>query len=241
MEKKTGELLHAAKMASLGTLSSGIAHEFNNILGAVIGHVSLALEKKDPKEMESTLEIALMASERACGIVSRLQDFAKNKGENFSKININDAINNVIRLIQKDFLNNNIKIKTILQPDMMTLGDQPQIEQVILNLLINSKQAMPKGGLIEIDTTGDNSNVVILVKDTGTGIEEKLKARIFEPFFTTKGVVGMGKEYGAQDTEGTGLGLSVSHGIIENHNGTIKLLESSVKGTTFEIKIPVAK
>jgi len=241
VDKKSNELVHAAKMASLGTLSSGIAHEFNNILGAVIGHVSLALEKKDPKEMESALEIALMASERACGIVSRLQDFAKNKGENFSKVNVNDAINNVIKLIQKDFINNNIKIKTILQPDMIIRGDQPQIEQVILNLLINSKQAMPKGGLIEINTKIDNANVIVLVKDTGTGIREELKVRIFEPFFTTKGVVGMGKEYGAQDTEGTGLGLSVSHGIIENHNGTIKLLESSSKGTAFEIKIPVVK
>jgi signal transduction histidine kinase len=241
VDKKSNELVHAAKMASLGTLSSGIAHEFNNILGAVIGHVSLALEKKDPKEMESALEIALMASERACGIVSRLQDFAKNKGENFSKVNVNDAINNVLILIQKGFINNNIKIKTILQPDMTIMGDQPQIEQVILNLLINSKQAMPKGGLIEVDTKIENANVIVLVKDTGKEIDEELKARIFEPFFTTKGVVGMGKEYGAQDIEGTGLGLSVSHGIIDNHGGTIKLLESSENGTTFEIKIPVAK
>lgn len=241
VDKKSNELVHAAKMASLGTLSSGIAHEFNNILGAVIGHVSLALEKKDPKEMESALEIALMASERACGIVSRLQDFAKNKGENFSKVNVNDAINNVLRLVQKGFINNNIKIKTILQPDMIIMGDQPQIEQVILNLLINAKQAIPKGGLIEIDTKIDNANVVVLVKDTGIGISEELRGRIFEPFFTTKGVVGMGKEYGAQDTEGTGLGLSVSHGIIDNHGGTIKLLESSESGSTFEIKIPVVK
>ena len=241
VDKKSNELVHAAKMASLGTLSSGIAHEFNNILGAVIGHVSLALEKKDPKEMESALEIALMASERACGIVSRLQDFAKNKGDLFSKVNINDAVNNVIKLIQKDFMNNNIKIKTILQPDMLIMGDQPQIEQVILNLLINSKQAMHKGGLIEIDTKIETANVVVLVKDTGAGIDEKLKGRIFEPFFTTKGVVGMGKDYGAKDIEGTGLGLSVSHGIIDNHNGTIRLLESSSKGTIFEIKIPVSK
>ena len=121
------------------------------------------------------------------------------------------------------------------------MGDQPQIEQVILNLLINSKQAMPKGGTIEIDTKSDNASVIVLVKDTGKGIDEELKVRIFEPFFTTKGVVGMGKEYGSQDAEGTGLGLSVSHGIIENHNGTIKLLESSPQGTTFEIRIPVAK
>jgi signal transduction histidine kinase len=240
VNKKSNELVHAAKMASLGTLSSGIAHEFNNILGAVIGHVSLALEKKDPKEMESSLEIALMASERACAIVSRLQDFTRNKGENFFKINVNNAINNILTLIQKDFINNNIKIKTVLQPDQFVNGDQAQIEQVILNLLLNSKQAMPKGGTVEIDTKKDATCVYILVRDTGMGIDESLRERIFEPFFTTKGVVGMGKEYGSQDAEGAGLGLSVSHGIIDNHNGTIKLLESSPKGTTFEIKIPLA-
>ncbi len=240
VNKKSGELVHAAKMASLGTLSSGIAHEFNNILGAVIGHVSLALEKKDPKEMEDSLEIALMASERACAIVSRLQDFAKNKGNNFYKINVNNAVNNIITLIQKDFINNNIKIKTILQPDQFINGDQAQIEQVILNLLLNSKQAMPTGGVVEIDTRKDDEYVYILVRDNGTGIPEDHRERIFEPFFTTKGVIGMGKDYGAEDVEGTGLGLSVSHGIIENHSGTIKLLESSPNGTTFEIKIPLA-
>jgi signal transduction histidine kinase len=240
VNKKSSELVHAAKMASLGTLSSGIAHEFNNILGAVIGHVSLALEKKDPKEMESSLEIALMASERACAIVSRLQDFTKNKGENFYRINVNNAVNNIITLIQKDFINNNIRIKTVLQPDQFINGDQAQIEQVILNLLLNSKQAMPKGGVVEIDTKKDETHVYIMIKDSGTGIDESLKERIFEPFFTTKGVVGMGKDYGAQDAEGTGLGLSVSHGIIDNHNGTIRLVESSPQGSTFEIKIPLA-
>jgi len=239
VNKKSSELVHAAKMASLGTLSSGIAHEFNNILGAVIGHVSLALEKKDPREMESSLEIALMASERACNIVSRLQDFAKDRGENFSRMNVNDAINNVIRLIQKDLLNNNIRIKTVLQPDQHIRGDQTQIEQVILNLVINSKQAMPKGGIIEIDTKNDQAFVYVVVKDTGTGVDANIKERIFEPFFTTKGVVGMGKDYGAQHKEGIGLGLSVSHGIIENHEGTIRLVETSDQGTTFEIKLPL--
>ena len=241
VDKKSNELVHAAKMASLGTLSSGIAHEFNNILGAVIGHVSLALEKKDPKEMEASLEIALMASEKACSIVSRLQDFARNKGESFGRMNINDAVNNVLRLIQKDFINNNIKIKTILQPDAFIKGDQTQIEQVILNLLINSKQAMSKGGTIEIDTKNDEQFVYMTIKDTGIGIDEAIKERIFEPFFTTKGVVGMGKSYGSQDTEGTGLGLSVSHGIIENHDGIIKLVSSSQEGSVFEIKLPYAK
>jgi len=241
VDKKTNELVHAAKMASLGTLSSGIAHEFNNILGAVIGHVSLALEKKKPKEMEEALNIALMASERACDIVTRLQDFAKKKGDDHKVFNVNDAIKNIVNLIGKDFLNNNIDIKTNLAIKTKIRGDQSQIEQVLLNLLINSRQAMTSGGKVVITTKSANGFVTVLVTDNGTGINDSIKSRIFEPFFTTKGVVGMGKDFGAQDAQGTGLGLSVSHGIIENHSGTIRLISSSPKeGTTFEIKLPLA-
>ncbi|MFH1223536.1 MAG: HAMP domain-containing sensor histidine kinase [Pseudomonadota bacterium] len=240
VDKKTNELVHAAKMVSLGTLSSGIAHEFNNILGAVIGHVSLALEKKDPKEMVEALDIALSASERACNIVARLQDFAKKKSTDHKLFNVNDAVNNIVNLVSKDFINNNIEIKTKLGVATGIIGDQSQIEQVILNLLINSKQAIPNGGKVYVTTTSGNGVFALTVTDTGTGIDDSIKNRIFEPFFTTKGVVGMGKDFGAQDTQGTGLGLSVSHGIIENHGGTIRLVSSSKSGTTFEVKLPLA-
>jgi len=240
VNKKTSELLHAAKMASLGTLSSGIAHEFNNILGALIGHVSLALEKKDPKEMEEALQIALMASERACDIVSRLQDFAKKRAENQVLFNINDAINNTIKLVEHDFVNYKIKIEKKLTVKAIVKGSSSQMEQVLLNLLINSKHAMPSGGTVTISTSISNGKVTLIIKDTGDGIDSQAKDRIFEPFFTTKGVVGMGKSFGSQDADGLGLGLSVSLGIIEDHNGSIHLIETSQKGTTFEIILPLA-
>ena len=240
VNKKTSELLHAAKMASLGTLSSGIAHEFNNILGALIGHVSLALEKKDKKEMEEALEIALMASERACDIVSRLQDFAKKKPEDRAIFNVNEAINNTVKLIERDLISYNIRINKKLTVKALINGSQSQIEQVILNLLINSKHAMPGGGNIDIATKIDSGKVTVTVTDTGTGIDPKVMDRIFEPFFTTKGVVGMGKSFGSQDADGLGLGLSVSLGIIENHGGAIRLVNTSNKGTTFEIILPLA-
>ncbi|MCX6112617.1 MAG: HAMP domain-containing sensor histidine kinase [Proteobacteria bacterium] len=241
VEKKTNELLHAAKMASLGTLSSGIAHEFNNILGAVIGHVSLALEKKEPKEMEEALSIALLASERACGIVSRLQDFSRKKSSDHKLFNINDAINNIVKLIEKDLLN--FKIQIILDlSDIGAIyvnGDQTEIEQVLLNLLINSKHSMPQGGNITLRTRVENKNLSIKIIDTGYGIPDSIKDRIFEPFFTTKGVIGMGKSFGSQDNEGAGLGLSVSLGIIEAHEGIIRLVSTSKEGTTFEITLPL--
>ena len=241
VEKKTNELLHAAKMASLGTLSSGIAHEFNNILGAVIGHVSLALEKKDPIEMEEALSIALMASERACSIVSRLQDFSRKKSSDHKLFNVNDAINNIVKLIEKDLLNFKIQIMLDLSGigDIFINGDQTEIEQVLLNLLINSKHAMPQGGNINLSTNVEDKKLSIKIRDTGMGISDSIKERIFEPFFTTKGVLGMGKSFGSQDNEGAGLGLSVSLGIIEGHNGTIRLASTSPKGTTFEITLPL--
>lgn len=240
VNKKTSELLHAAKMASLGTLSSGIAHEFNNILGAVIGHVSLALEAKDPKEMEEALEIALTASEKACNIVSRLQDFAKKRSEDQIVFNVNDAIKNTLKLIERDLMNYHIKVEKKLGVAAMVRGNPAQMEQVILNLLINSKHAMENGGTITISTSISMGHVTIRVSDTGTGIKDEAKDRIFEPFFTTKGVVGMGKSFGSQDAEGTGLGLSVSMGIVEDHGGNIKLVETSERGTTFEIILPLA-
>jgi signal transduction histidine kinase len=240
VNKKTSELLHAAKMASLGTLSSGIAHEFNNILGALIGHVSLALEKKDPKEMEEALQIALMASERACDIVSRLQDFAKKREGEHELYNINEAITNTIKLIERDFLSNNIKIEKNLSIKALVRGSQSQMEQVVLNLLINSRHAMPTGGTIKLSSSISDGRVTIRIHDTGHGIPVEIKDRIFEPFFTTKGVVGMGKSFGSQDNEGLGLGLSVSLGIIEDHKGSIRLVETSQKGTIFEIILPLA-
>lgn len=240
VNKKTSELLHAAKMASLGTLSSGIAHEFNNILGALIGHVSLALEKKDPKEMEEALQIALMASERACDIVSRLQDFAKKREGEHELYNVNEAITNTIKLIERDFLSNNIKIEKKLSIKALVRGSQSQMEQVILNLLINSRHAMPAGGTIKLSSSISDGRVTIRIHDTGHGIPTEIKDRIFEPFFTTKGVVGMGKSFGSQDNEGLGLGLSVSLGIIEDHKGSIRLVETSQKGTIFEIILPLA-
>jgi signal transduction histidine kinase len=241
VEKKTGELLHAAKMASLGTLSSGIAHEFNNILGAVIGHVSLALEKKDPNEMNDALEIALMASERACGIVSRLQDFAKKKDSDNKLFNINDAINNTIRLIDRDLINSRIRVVLELSPvgTINIMGERSQIEQVLLNLFINSKHAMPNGGAITLKTHVEDKKLFLTLSDTGHGIDEAIRDRIFEPFFTTRGVVGMGKSFGSQDEEGVGLGLSVSLGIVESHGGTIKLINTSDSGTIFEVILPL--
>jgi signal transduction histidine kinase len=241
VDKKTRELLHSAKMASLGTLSSGIAHEFNNILGAVIGHVSLALEEKDPKEMTEALEIALSASERACSIVSRLQDFTKARPEEKTLFDIHSAIKNTIKLIEKDFINSKINIiKDFSNVGTINInGSQSEIEQVLLNLLINSKHAMPDGGKIRIRTSLENKMTTISIIDTGHGIDKSLKDRIFEPFFTTKGVVGMGKNFGAKDYDGAGLGLSLSLGIVEKHHGTLRLVSTSKSGTTFEIKIPV--
>ena len=148
---------------------------------------------------------------------------------------------NIVKLIEKDLLNFKTQVMLDLSDigDVFVNGDQTEIEQVLLNLLINSKHSMPQGGNINLSTRVENKKLSIKIRDTGHGIPEAIKDRIFEPFFTTKGVVGMGKSFGSQDTEGAGLGLSVSLGIIEAHNGTIILASTSQKGTTFEITLPL--
>jgi signal transduction histidine kinase len=239
VQQKTKELLHTARMASLGTLSSGVAHEFNNTLGAIIGHVSLALEQKNKKKMEDALKIALEASEKACAIVSRLQDFSKKKEKGRKIFSIKKAIENVLSLIEKDFNNFKIIIEKDIKKDFKIKGNKNEIEQVILNLLINSKHAIKDKGLVKIVVKEEKKNIAIYVKDNGIGIPKEVQDRVFEPFFTTKGALGLGKSFNSNNI-GTGLGLSVSLGIIQAHNGSIKLEKSTKNETVFKIQLPLS-
>lgn len=240
IENKTKELIRTSKMAALGSLAGGVAHEFNNILGAIIGHTSLALENKNPKEMEEALAISLTASEKACSIIDRLLDFSKTREYKKSIFKLSEAINNIAQLLKNDFLNNNIDIIFNDEFDDYIEAEQTQIEQVFLNMVINSRHSIKeKHGTIKIYFEKDKNYIYAYIKDNGSGIDANLIDKIFEPFFTTKGVYGQGKEFGSKDAEGTGLGLSVSLGIIENHKGTIEVLETSKIGTTFKLSLPL--
>jgi PAS domain S-box-containing protein len=246
-EKKRlqNQLLHAQKMESVGTLAGGIAHDFNNILTSILGYASLLVENQHlPQDVISKIKVIESSARKASNIVSKLLSFARKKGKEVVPLNLNsiieDSLTMTAKLIPKD-----IEIKKELDPGLPIInGDITQLEQVIINLLINAKDAMPEGGIIHIKTsteTIDHNKLKIFadikpgryvkleISDTGTGIPAEIKDRIFEPFFTTK-----------ESGKGTGLGLAMVYGIIKDHEGYIIVNSSPGKGTSFCIYLPAA-
>ncbi len=244
-KKLQNQLMHAQKMESVGTLAGGIAHDFNNILTSILGYASMLVEYQHlPQDVISKIKVIESSARKASNIVSKLLSFARKKGKEVAPLNLNsiveDSLTMTAKLIPKD-----IEIKKELDPGLPIInGDTTQLEQVIINLLINAKDAMPDGGTIFIKTSSeyiDNNTLDISVDakqgkyvkleiaDTGTGIPKEIKDRIFEPFYTTKEV---GK--------GTGLGLAMVYGIVKDHDGYILVDTEPGKGTSFYIYLPAA-
>jgi len=241
--KLENQLHHAQKMEALGTLVGGIAHDFNNILMIITGYVNLMKSEmnKNNQPVHYIAEV-LAAAERAVNLTRALLTFGKKQEIAAKAVNLNGIVRNVekmlIRLLREDI---ELQI-SLTEEDLVIMCDQPQIEQVLMNLAINARDAMPLGGIITISTVsfeidrefekyngfGDPGKYALLIfTDNGEGMSEETRQRIFEPFFTTKEV---GK--------GTGLGLSVCHGIITQHNGYISCYSKPGRGTTFKIYLP---
>ncbi len=236
------EIRQAQKLESMGTLASGIAHDFNNILGIILGHASL-LERvsKDSPGMHSSIESIMKATQRGAALVRQLLTFARKTETFVESVRINDIIQELAKLIAETFPKS-IRVITELASGLpSTRGDASQLHQVVLNLSVNARDAMPNGGMLIFSTslvsketvrekfpTADSAEYTcITVSDTGTGMDENTRRRIFEPFFTTKG---LGK--------GTGLGMSVVYGIVESHRGFISVESELGKGTIFTIFLP---
>jgi len=227
-------LLQAAKLAAVGEMAAGIAHELNNPLTTVTGFTELILEET-PSDAphRADIELILKEARRARDVVRRLLDFARQGERTRTKTDINEIIEDVLMLTRHLIHTSGVQlsIELIKDPPWVSV-DTNQMKQVLLNLIHNALQAMPAGGTLEIRTSTrskDNRQwVVIEVKDSGMGIEVKNKDRIFEPFFTTKSSSG-----------GTGLGLSVTYGIVTDHGGTIDVESSSGKGSTFTVWLPL--
>lgn len=235
---KEKELLKARKLESVGVLAAGIAHDFNNILVAVIGNLSLARELIEPhKKAYALVGEAEKAAQRAKGLTLQLLTFAKGgdpvKQETSLEILIMEPANFVLR-------GSNIAMKSNIDNDIWSVNVDPgQISQVIQNLIINAKQAMPDGGNVEIDGSNIDSQkqaslpadletgnyVIIKVKDNGFGIRPEIMENIFDPYFTTK-------------TDGSGLGLAVCHSIISKHGGNISVESTTGQGTVFTLYLP---
>ena len=226
-------LVQAAKLAAVGEMAAGIAHELNNPLTSVTGFAELVMEDM-PEESSSHADMALVIQEarRARDVVRRLLDFARQSESAHASASLNKVVEDIIALSRHLIHANGVELTLDLQEDLpWVLMDENQMKQVLLNLVHNALQAMPEGGQMQITTTRKQKigreGVVVEVKDDGVGISPEDQIRIFEPFFTTKSNRG-----------GTGLGLSVTYGIVTEHGGEIELNSEPGQGSTFKVWLP---
>jgi two-component system, NtrC family, sensor kinase len=223
------QVTRAEKLASIGRLAAGVAHEINNPLTGVLTFSHLMREKPnmDAQDRED-LDLIIRETTRAADIVRGLLDFARERPVLMERLDLNEVVRRTVRLIANQKKFEKITIEELLQEGLPEVrGDMNQLQQVLLNLSLNACTAMPGGGTLTIHTAAVDERVTLRVRDTGCGIRPELLDRIFEPFFTTQDV---GK--------GTGLGLSVTHGIIEQHGGELEVQSREGEGSEFRIYLP---
>lgn len=233
-EKKKLEmqLIQSAKMSAIGQLASGVAHEFNNILSAIVGYTGLALLRKSVEEIREDLKVIEKASSRATDITSKLLSFSRPKEDEFQLASMVEVIEDTVALIRHSFESDGVKIllhNAKIPPIRMNASE---IQQVILNLVINSKHAMSKDGMIVISTELDEEYVKVDCSDTGYGIPKDIIPKIFDPFFSTK------DSNASNQKPGSGLGLSTVYAILERHGGRISVSSVVGMGTTFTFWLP---
>lgn len=247
-EHYLNQLLHAQKMESIATLTGGIAHDFNNMLTVIHGYAEmLLLDKAEDDPQHADLEKIIQTARTGADLVRRLLKFSKDSEISPQALNLNQQIEEAVKLMKRTFPKT-VEIQTALMPGLgMINADAGQMEQVLMNLCINAKDAMPTGGKLRIETRevslGEDRSkshpgikpgayVLLSVSDTGIGLDKDTISRIFDPFFTTKGW---------DFRKGTGLGLSVTKGIVEQHGGWITCHSEPGRGTTFEVYFPAMR
>ncbi len=233
----------AQKYEALGNLTAGIAHDFNNIIGGILGYITLLKKDvKGNKKAEDKIKIIEKTGTKATELIKQLLGFSRRGKYEAKLININKSIINMLKILDRT-LSKNIEIKKSLDKNINSIyADPSQVDQIIMNLLINSSQAMKEGGTIYIKTKEQmidfefvkqhpyakrGKYMVMTIKDTGTGMSNETLKHVFEPFFTTK-----------KPGEGTGLGLSTVYGIVKNHNGFILINSALNKGTEIKVYLP---
>jgi len=223
-------LLQSEKLAAMGRLTSQIAHELNNPIYGIMNTLELLKTEIPPEsKRRRILELSLSETHRLAEMLRNMLSFSKPEEEQRRPVNLNELIEGILLIVDKQMQEANIKIKTYLDPKIPEImASTNQMRQVMLNMIKNAKEAMPKGGTLMIATGRDKDRVLIHIRDTGVGIPEENKSKIFEAFFTTK-----------QKVKGVGLGLSVCYGIIKDHGGEIKVESEEGKGTTFTICLPI--
>jgi signal transduction histidine kinase len=224
------QLRHADRLATIGQLAAGVAHELNEPLGNILGFAQLA--KKDPqlpKRATEDMEKIVKASLHAREVIHKLLIFARRMPSQKTRVNLNQVVEDGLYFLASRCAKAGIELHRALAPNVPEIiADPSQLQQVLVNLVVNAVQAMPNGGSLAIETRASHDHVLLIVKDTGIGMSDEDKKKLYTPFFTTKDV-----------DQGTGLGLAVVHGIVTSHGGDIRVESEVGQGTRFEIHLPV--
>ncbi|MBP7462155.1 MAG: PAS domain S-box protein, partial [Candidatus Delongbacteria bacterium] len=236
------QLRQSKKMEAIGQLAGGIAHDFNNILTAILGYTDMVISGLEPDDRNrSVLMEVYKAGQRAASLTKQLLAFSRRQVLQLAPINLNQVVEDLVKMLHR-LIGENIDLVITLCPDLLHINaDRSQIEQVILNLSLNARDAMPDGGQLAIETSNvifddrfcarhdwakPGRYVMMSMTDSGCGMDQETQSKIFEPFFTTKGL------------NGTGLGLSTVYGLVHQHNGMIELYSELGRGTRFRIYLP---
>jgi PAS domain S-box-containing protein len=226
------QLVQTEKLTSLGLLAAGVAHEVNTPLAVISNYVQMLakqLPTEDPRQ--GLIDKIVKQTFRASEIANNLLNFSRTAPTEFSEVNLNNVVEETLSLVTHPFRTGRVQVIRNLQGDLPSvLGSNNRLQQVFLNLFMNARDAMPSGGMVEVRTASHNGSVEVEITDTGLGISREHLQRIFDPFFTTK-----------SSGRGTGLGLSVSYGIIKEHAGKIEVRSTPGKGTSFHLEFPTAR
>lgn len=230
-EHQREQAMHAEKMAALGELSFGVAHNVNNTLTGILGRAQLLMRTNDPEKTMRGLELIIKSAEDGAHIIKRIQDFARERpSREFQKISVANLLREVFELTRPRWESRPEGIRCVLADECRAtvMGDPVELREVLVNMIYNAVDAMSAGGEIRLAAFEENERVVMSITDTGIGMSPEVKTRLFNPFFTTKGKAG------------TGMGLAVSFGIVRRHDGYIEVDSELGRGTTFRVSLPLA-
>jgi len=224
------QLRHADRLATIGQLSAGVAHELNEPLSSILGFAQLLRKSQDlPQQAEKDIEKIVTASFHAREVIKKLMLFARQTPPRKTQVDLNQVIEEGLYFLEARCNKAGIKVERLLSKDLRGItADPAQMNQILVNLVVNSLQAMPEGGKLTVRTLASADHVSLIVEDAGTGMTEEVKKQVFVPFFTTKDI-----------DKGTGLGLAIVHGIVTAHGGSINVESRVGGGTRFEIRLPI--
>ena len=223
------QLRQAERLAELGTLASGMAHEIGTPMNVILGRAEYLLQRTADEGMKKGLATIITQVERITKVMNQLLAFARRRTPERRAVDLGGIVDDSLEMFQERIAQSRITVEKAIEANMPSVrADPDQLIQVLINLVMNSIHAMPEGGRLRLSLARENSHVRLGVSDTGHGMPEEIRSKVFEPFFTTK-------DFG----KGTGLGLTVVKGIIEEHGGSITVESAVDKGTTFWIRLPL--